>query len=87
MLSFVLVFCSIGFGFLLGFLLGGGDFHIEWRIIGHAPAYNPITRKCSLCTIEKLYIAEHINENLLNKRDELVSKCRHRRKYSFEICQ
>ena len=65
----------------------GGDFHIEWRIIGHAPAYNPIARKCSLCTIEKLYIAEHINENLLNKRDELVSKCRHRRKYSLEICQ
>ena len=30
----------------------GGDFNIEWRIIGHAPAFNPIAKKCNLCIAE-----------------------------------
>ena len=66
----------------------GGDYNIQWRIIGHAPAYNPIEKKCCLCTAEKLIIAQNIgmNQNLLNKRDELISKCRHRRKYALELC-
>ena len=62
----------------------GGDFNIEWRILGHAPAYNPISKKCCLCTAEKVYIAENL-ENLINKRDELISKCRHRRKYALDL--
>ena len=66
----------------------GGDYNIQWRIIGHAPSYNPIAKKCCLCIAEKLLIAEelNVNENLLNKRDELISKCRHRRKYTLETC-
>ena len=59
----------------------GGDYNIEWRIIGHAPAYNPVAKRCSLCIAEKLYIGDNVDKNLLNKRDELISKCRHRRKY------
>ena len=62
----------------------GGDYNIEWSIIGHAPAYNPVTKKCNLCTSEKVYIAEHL-EHLINKRDELISKCPHRRKYALEL--
>ena len=62
----------------------GGDYNIQWRIIGHAPSYNPVSKKCNLCTIEKLYIAEHLG-TLINKRDELVCKCRHRRKYALEL--
>ena len=64
----------------------GGDYNIQWRIIGHAPAYNPIGKKCCLCTAEKVHIAQNIGETLLNKRDELISKCRHRRKYALELC-
>ena len=51
----------------------GGDFNIEWRIIGHAPAYNPIAKKGNLCIAEKVNIAENIDSqhiNLINKRDE-----------------
>ena len=64
----------------------GGNYQIEWKIVGHAPAYNPIGRRCRLCTAEKLLIAEDPDPNLLNKRDELVSKCRHRRKFALELC-
>ena len=66
----------------------GGDYNIEWSIIGHAPAYNPVSKKCNLCTAEKVYIAENLGQ-LINKRDELISKCRHRRKYALELlwCQ
>ena len=62
----------------------GGDYNIQWRIIGHAPSYNPVSKKCNLCTVEKLYIAENL-ETLINKRDELISKCRHRRKYALDL--
>ena len=63
----------------------GGDYEIKWEIIGHAAAYNPVSKRCRLCTAEKLLIAEDPDPHILNKRDELVSKCRHRRKYSLEL--
>ena len=63
----------------------GGDYDVKWEIIGHAPAYNPISKKCQLCTAEKLLIAEDPDPHILNKRDELISKCRHRRKFSLEL--
>ena len=64
----------------------GGDFNIEWRIISHAPAYNPIAKKCNLCIAEKVNIAENIDNqhtNLINKMDELIIKYRHRSKYAL----
>ena len=59
-----------------------GNYNVTWRIVGHAPAYNPTTKICKLCLSEKLYINEHLDE-LLNKRDELISKCMHTRKYEL----
>ena len=61
----------------------GGDPTIRWRIIKHHAAYNPVSKRCNLCLSEKLYILEHEGGNLLNKRDELISKCRHRNKYTL----
>ena len=61
----------------------GGEFSIAWRIIGHAVAYNPTSKRCNLCLSEKLYIAENTGTNLLNQRNELISKCRHMNKYSL----
>ena len=45
----------------------------------------PTKRKgsCFLCLNEKLFILEHKGDNLLNKRNELVSKCRHKNKYKL----
>ena len=60
----------------------GGTFDISWSILGHAPAYNPSSKKCNLCLIEALYINEHAGE-LLNTRKELVKKCRHQNRYAL----
>lgn len=54
---------------------------IKWRTIKQLPAYNPETKKCLLCLGEKIEILNREGENLLNKRSELVSTCRHKNKY------
>ena len=54
---------------------------IKWKIVKQLPAYNPEIKKCLLCLGEKVEILERDNPNLLNKRSELVSKCRHRNKF------
>ena len=45
----------------------------------------PTKRKgpCQLCLNEKLIILEHKENNLLNKRNELISKCRHKNKFKL----
>ena len=54
---------------------------ITWRIIRKCPPYNYNSRKCYLCLNEKLEIALYEGENLLNKKTELISKCRHQNKF------
>ena len=57
------------------------NYAIKWRVIKQYPTYNQCSMRCSLCQNEKLAILEHADENLLNKRSEIVSKCRHQNKY------
>jgi len=57
------------------------DFNIKWSIISLAIPYNNISKQCNLCLTEKLMITKHSNDNLLNKRSELISKCRHENKF------
>lgn len=59
----------------------GGTYKIAWRVIKQHPGFNPVNGKCNLCLSEKLEILEHNETNLLNKRSEIVSTCRHRHKY------
>ena len=44
-------------------------------------AYNPESKRCSLCVNGKLEILEDKENNLLNKKSEVISKCRHYNKY------
>ena len=53
---------------------------IKWAIIDHATPYINGSKKCNLCLTEKFHIIMS-SLNLLNKRSELVSKCRHENKY------
>ena len=53
------------------------NYTIDWLIAMKANPYICGTRKCDLCLCEKLMIARANSANLLNKRDELVSKCLH----------
>ena len=44
-------------------------------------SYNQSSKRCLLCLNEKLAIALHGDDNMLNIRSEVISKCRHRNKY------
>ena len=59
----------------------GTNFNIHWSIVKRAKAYKGSTRRCNLCLTEKLCILSAPKDTLLNKRSELVSKCRHENKF------
>ena len=43
--------------------------------------YSNVSKRCDLCATEKLKIRDEDKSVSLNKRSELVSKCRHKNKY------
>ena len=57
--------------------------NITWDILGRHQAYNTSSKRCSLCLNEKLKIALHRNNNMLNRRTEILNKCRHKNKYAL----
>ena len=50
---------------------------IAWDIIKQIPSCKAGSRKCRLCFEEKLLILKRQGKNILNRRSELFSKCRH----------
>ena len=54
---------------------------ISWKIVRKCLPFNPCVKRCHLCLNEKLEIALFKEENLLNKKSELISKCRHQNKF------
>ena len=50
---------------------------VTWSIVKECPPYSLSRRKCYLCLNEKLEINSYKGNNLLNKRSELINKCRH----------
>ena len=59
----------------------GINFKIKWSVAAYASTYRCGSRRYDLCLTEKYVIARANNKNLLNKRTELISKCRHKDKY------
>ena len=58
------------------------DYDVTWRIVRHAKAYSSTAGRCCLCLEEKKEILKNYkNTKYLNKRNELFSKCRHRKKW------
>ena len=57
----------------------GSNYNLTWRVLQQAHAYKGGRGSCDLCASEKLHILN--NPSSLNKRTELVSKCRHARKF------
>ena len=55
----------------------GGTPQLTWKILEKCKAYTPQSKRCALCLTEKLAIAEHEGNDMLNKRSEIVAKCRH----------
>ena len=56
-------------------------FETSWKIIKQAKPYSPSTKRCNLCLWEKYYIITANKVSTLNSRTELVSTCRHKRKF------
>ena len=56
------------------------DHSISWRIISSSSPYNSSSKRCNLCLKEKFLIICRPDLSSLNKRNELASSCRHRKK-------
>ena len=56
---------------------------IKWRILRKCSRFNRSSLRCNLCLNEKLEIALFKGNNILNKRTELISKCRHINKHTL----
>ena len=56
-------------------------FSIEWSIKKHAYAYTIGSKRCDLCLCEKTIIAQADPKTTLNRRSEILAKCRHKRKF------
>ena len=57
------------------------DYSIRWKILKRAKSYNCASNKCNLCLRGKYYIICKPELTTLSKRKELVSSCRHARKF------
>ena len=55
---------------------------LPWEVLRTEKTYSSITKRCSLCLHEKLAIITYpYPDQLLNRRSELVTKCRHENKF------
>ena len=62
----------------------GTNFTITWNLLESRQAgYNPTSKSCRLCLLEKFHIMFTPGVATLNKRRELYSSCRHRRKLTL----
>ena len=62
------------------------QFDVSWTIAAKAPPYRCGAIRCDLCLTEKLIIAKSDPKQVLNKRAELISKCRHQNKFCLNKC-
>ena len=62
----------------------GKEYKIKWKIVKHAKSYSNTTKKCNLCIWEKFFITTEPAMSTLNKRNELLSSCRHSKKYALK---
>ena len=55
---------------------------LTWSVLKVVPAYTNISKRCLLCLNDKLLSATYPDQKqLLNKRSELIAKCRHENKF------
>ena len=57
---------------------------IDWCITAKAQPHHPGSKTCNLCLEEKLAIIQADPTSTLNKRSELIGKCRHKSKFKLK---
>ena len=61
------------------------EYQIRWSIAKKSNGYNPVTKSCNLCLLEKLLLCNFsVKSRLINKRLNPASKCRHENKYMLK---
>ena len=58
----------------------GAD-RLEWKILGRAKSFNPISGTCRLCLLEKYFIMFNPTYATLNSRHEIFIPCKHKKKH------
>ena len=53
-------------------------FRIKWTVLTHVSAYRSGSKRCNLRIEEKLQTMLINKNSLLNRRSEILAKCRHR---------
>ena len=57
------------------------EYTVKWKVIARAKPYTNNSKRCDLCTTEKMFLITKPHMATLNKRNELVSACRHKRRF------
>lgn len=57
------------------------QYDIRWKLLERVAPFCIGTRKCQLCIMEKFYIIFRPLEADINKRNELPSHCRHKKRH------
>ena len=58
-------------------------FSLKWKVLSKCKPYVCGSRVCNICTTEKFQILKSDPKITLNKRTEIVGKCRHRAKFKL----
>ena len=56
-------------------------YNIKWRKVKQARSYSNVSKRCNLCLWEKYFIICKPEMSTLNNRSELISTCRHSKKF------
>ena len=56
-------------------------YNIKWRKVKQARSYSNVSKRCNLCLWEKYFIIYKPDMSTLNNRSELISNCRHSKKF------
>ena len=59
------------------------DYQIKWTILKKSRQKRPNIKLCYICNLERMAIATAKRKNLLNSRNELVTKCPHNKRLYF----
>ena len=57
------------------------DYLLKWNIIRKRKSYSNLKERCNQCLHEKFVMIYYANLSSLNSRNELLSACRHRKKF------
>ena len=59
------------------------DPEITFKVLEQSKSYKPESKHCQLCVAKKFYIIYGTQKNKLNRKSEIISKCKHKNKYKL----